>query len=213
MDATNLARWTRFAGKGGIGRCVAVHDCVAESAEDLMFLTVRLSFLSSFFSLSYMACAQGDEIVVLVQLTEEGRFLVSTRSQPIVRRAHSTHPRATAKASLATSTATPFAFTAVSRSPSSQSASPPRPPSLVPRPPRVRSPSLPVMRLRLPSRLSARCPRPSFPLHAMSHLPPQHAPRPLSLCPHLVPSSPACPRPASPPSRSLLTSPHSQNGP
>ncbi|EJD50153.1 hypothetical protein AURDEDRAFT_18366, partial [Auricularia subglabra TFB-10046 SS5] len=56
MDAANLARWTRFAAKGGIGRCVAVHDCVAESPEDLMFLT-------------------GDEIVVLVQLNEDGRFL------------------------------------------------------------------------------------------------------------------------------------------
>ena len=41
MDAANLARWTRFAAKGGIGRCVAVQDCVAESAEDLMFLKVR----------------------------------------------------------------------------------------------------------------------------------------------------------------------------
>lgn len=40
MDAQNLARWTRFAGKGGIGRCVAVQDCVAESPEELMFFKV-----------------------------------------------------------------------------------------------------------------------------------------------------------------------------
>ncbi|KAH7097869.1 hypothetical protein BKA62DRAFT_623365, partial [Auriculariales sp. MPI-PUGE-AT-0066] len=56
LDAQNLARWTRFALKGGIGRCVAVQDCVAQNPEDLMFL-------------------KGDEIVVLVQLSEEGRFL------------------------------------------------------------------------------------------------------------------------------------------
>jgi len=40
MDAAELARWTRFAAKGGIGKCTAIHDCVAESAEDLMFLKV-----------------------------------------------------------------------------------------------------------------------------------------------------------------------------
>ena len=38
MDATDLARWTRFAAKGGIGKCTAVQDCIAESTEDLMFL-------------------------------------------------------------------------------------------------------------------------------------------------------------------------------
>lgn len=41
MDATDLARWTRFATKGGIGKCTAVHDCVAERLEDLMFLKAR----------------------------------------------------------------------------------------------------------------------------------------------------------------------------
>jgi len=41
MDATELGRWTRFAAKGGIGKCSAIQDCVAESPEDLMFLMVR----------------------------------------------------------------------------------------------------------------------------------------------------------------------------
>ncbi|KAI5119214.1 hypothetical protein M0805_007725 [Coniferiporia weirii] len=49
MDATDLARWTRFAAKGGIGKCTAVQDCIAESPEDLMFL-------------------KDDEITVLMQL-------------------------------------------------------------------------------------------------------------------------------------------------
>ncbi|KIY70086.1 hypothetical protein CYLTODRAFT_321106, partial [Cylindrobasidium torrendii FP15055 ss-10] len=49
MDGAELARWTRFAGKGGIGKCTATADCVAENAEDLMFL-------------------KDDEITVLMQL-------------------------------------------------------------------------------------------------------------------------------------------------
>lgn len=40
MDAAELARWTRFAGKGGIGKGTAVQDCVAKNPEDLMFLKV-----------------------------------------------------------------------------------------------------------------------------------------------------------------------------
>ena len=40
MDATELARWTRFAAKGGIGKCTALCDCVAENDGDLMFLKV-----------------------------------------------------------------------------------------------------------------------------------------------------------------------------
>ena len=45
MDAQDLARWTRFAGKGGIGKCSAIIDCVAqEMGEDLMFLKVRICF-------------------------------------------------------------------------------------------------------------------------------------------------------------------------
>ncbi|KAJ7184311.1 hypothetical protein C8R46DRAFT_1299032 [Mycena filopes] len=56
MDAADLARWTRFAAKGGIGKCTAIGDCVAEAAEDLMFL-------------------KNDEIVVLMQLPEENLFL------------------------------------------------------------------------------------------------------------------------------------------
>ena len=41
MEAADLARWTRFAAKGGIGKCTAIVDCVAENADDLMFLKVR----------------------------------------------------------------------------------------------------------------------------------------------------------------------------
>jgi len=43
MDATELARWTRFAAKGGIGKCNALCDCVAENDGDLMFLKVPSS--------------------------------------------------------------------------------------------------------------------------------------------------------------------------
>ncbi len=42
MDASELGRWTRFAAKGGIGKCTAVQDCMAEQAGDLMFLKVSL---------------------------------------------------------------------------------------------------------------------------------------------------------------------------
>ncbi|KAI0747392.1 hypothetical protein C8Q74DRAFT_1320552 [Fomes fomentarius] len=49
MDANELGRWTRFAAKGGIGKCTAVQDCMAEQAGDLMFL-------------------KGEEITVLMQL-------------------------------------------------------------------------------------------------------------------------------------------------
>ncbi|KAI0935551.1 hypothetical protein AcV5_003953 [Taiwanofungus camphoratus] len=52
MDASELGRWTRFASKGGIGRCTALQDCVAEEPEDLMFM-------------------KDDEITVLMQLTEQ----------------------------------------------------------------------------------------------------------------------------------------------
>ncbi|KAG6859836.1 hypothetical protein C0995_003184 [Termitomyces sp. Mi166 len=38
MEAIDLARWTRFAAKGGIGKCTALVDCVAENSDDLMFL-------------------------------------------------------------------------------------------------------------------------------------------------------------------------------
>lgn len=52
MDPNDLARWTRFALKGGIGKCIAVDDCVAEDADDLMFLKVR----SNHFLLSHYLC-------------------------------------------------------------------------------------------------------------------------------------------------------------
>ena len=42
MDALELARWTRFATKGGIGKCTALRDHIAQESEDLMFLEVRI---------------------------------------------------------------------------------------------------------------------------------------------------------------------------
>ncbi|KAI0246565.1 rab-GTPase-TBC domain-containing protein [Lactifluus subvellereus] len=52
MDGPQLSRWTRFASKGGIGKCVALQDCVAEAQGDLMFL-------------------KNDEIIVLMQIPDE----------------------------------------------------------------------------------------------------------------------------------------------
>ena len=40
MEAAELVRWTHFAAKGGIGKCKATVDCVAESLDDLMFFKV-----------------------------------------------------------------------------------------------------------------------------------------------------------------------------
>ncbi|XP_006457379.1 hypothetical protein AGABI2DRAFT_123249 [Agaricus bisporus var. bisporus H97] len=54
MDAAQLARWTRFAAKGGIGKCTATYDCVAQGADDLMFFEASFSV--------------GDEIVVLMRI-------------------------------------------------------------------------------------------------------------------------------------------------
>lgn len=51
LEPADLARWTRFAAKGGIGKCVAQCDCVAESSDDLMFLKVCIrTFLLLFAS-------------------------------------------------------------------------------------------------------------------------------------------------------------------
>jgi hypothetical protein len=47
MESAELARWQRFAAKGGIGRSTAVVDCVAERDGDLMFLTVSFPFCCS----------------------------------------------------------------------------------------------------------------------------------------------------------------------
>jgi len=41
LEPVELARWTRFAAKGGIGKGTARCDCVAESPDDLMFMKVR----------------------------------------------------------------------------------------------------------------------------------------------------------------------------
>lgn len=75
MDAAQLSRWTRFASKGGIGKCIAQQDCVAREPDDLMFLKVTHTHsLSCFHSTLSL---QDDEIIVLMQLTEEdGIYLV-----------------------------------------------------------------------------------------------------------------------------------------
>ncbi|KAF5346504.1 hypothetical protein D9756_010105 [Leucocoprinus leucothites] len=51
MDADQLVRWTRFAAKGGIGKCTAVNDYIAQHSDELMFL-------------------KGDEIVVLLRIPD-----------------------------------------------------------------------------------------------------------------------------------------------
>ena len=56
LSATDLARWAKFALKGGIGKAVAKADRLADLDEDLMFL-------------------QEDEVVVLLDL-DDGDFLV-----------------------------------------------------------------------------------------------------------------------------------------
>jgi len=40
LEPADLARWTWFTAEGGIGKCVAQCDCVAESLDDLVFLKV-----------------------------------------------------------------------------------------------------------------------------------------------------------------------------
>ena len=40
MEAAELARWIHFAAKGGIGKCKATVDCVAECSDDPMFFKV-----------------------------------------------------------------------------------------------------------------------------------------------------------------------------
>ncbi|KIM37247.1 hypothetical protein M413DRAFT_448563 [Hebeloma cylindrosporum] len=57
LEPADLARWTRFAAKGGIGKCVAQCDCVAESSDDLMFL-------------------KDDEITVLLQIPDMDNFFL-----------------------------------------------------------------------------------------------------------------------------------------
>ena len=82
MDVAELSRWTRFAAKGGIGKCTAVQDCVAKHSDDLMFLNVRRSSLLSGLLITTQDI-QGDEIVVLMQLTgQKDAYLVCTRFIP-----------------------------------------------------------------------------------------------------------------------------------
>jgi len=76
LEPVELARWSRFAAKGGIGKCTATCDCVAESADDLMFMKVSLCLSSSIELLTVLY--KGDEITVLLQFHDkEGQYLVS----------------------------------------------------------------------------------------------------------------------------------------
>ena len=75
MKVHELARWTRFAAKGGIGKCIAVHDCVAQSSDDLMFLKVR----------SFGLVASGAQISnapPTTYRTTRSLFLCNCRSSP-----------------------------------------------------------------------------------------------------------------------------------
>ena len=84
MDGAHLARWTRFAAKGGIGKCTAVQDCIAESPEDLMFLKVSPRISAPYaFVLRHLPC-KDDEITVLMQLhSQTGWYLVRLVSFPL----------------------------------------------------------------------------------------------------------------------------------
>ena len=64
LEASELARWTRFAAKGGIGKCTAICDCVAASTDDLMFLKVL--FLASPFFSRLMAYMWGSRMMRLL---------------------------------------------------------------------------------------------------------------------------------------------------
>ena len=115
LKPADLARWTRFAAKGGIGKCVAQCDCVAESSDDLMFLKVccLLDFSASFAS----SLEQDDEITVLLQIPDLENFssyvfpllwLRELSSNPILH-------RATVKASSVDSLVWTSSFLAASR--------------------------------------------------------------------------------------------------
>ena len=80
MQVHELARWTRFAAKGGIGKCTAVHNCVAQSSDDLMFMKVRsLGPVATGVQISNLSDrTQDDEIIVLMQLQDlPDTYLVS----------------------------------------------------------------------------------------------------------------------------------------
>ena len=53
MEAAELARWTHLAAKGGIGKCKATVDCVAESSDDLMFFKVSATGSAAQFHLDF----------------------------------------------------------------------------------------------------------------------------------------------------------------
>ena len=129
MDASQFSRWTRFAKKGGIGRCVAMKNCAAEHPGDLMFFEVHsFLFLSSLFLLTQ--AGKGDEITVLMQLSDEdGLFLVRLLFPPTCATAHDRSTLNTARATVKVSLAAlwPHMFTSLGslRHPSFQSALPP----------------------------------------------------------------------------------------
>jgi hypothetical protein len=70
LEPANLAR---YAAKGGIGKCVAQCDCIAECSNDLMFFKGVLLDLDTSF-VSYLL---QDDITVLLHIPDqENIFLV-----------------------------------------------------------------------------------------------------------------------------------------
>ncbi|KAJ3766879.1 hypothetical protein EV361DRAFT_973800 [Lentinula raphanica] len=106
MDVTELSRWTRFAAKGGIGKCTAVQDCVAESSEDLMFL-------------------KDDEITVLMQIPDSDGLYLGYCEGVVGRfQAHTVHFHSKLKRPVMTKRNSSVASSRV-RSPTAMSPTPP----------------------------------------------------------------------------------------
>ncbi|KAK7456360.1 hypothetical protein VKT23_010607 [Stygiomarasmius scandens] len=116
MDAAQLSRWTRFAAKGGIGKCTATQDCIAEGEGDLMFM-------------------KDDVITVLMQTDVDGVFLGycegvvghfqsqhvqfhSKLKRPVMTKRNSSASRPSSSSGIAqTKSPTPSMFSAVTASP------------------------------------------------------------------------------------------------
>jgi hypothetical protein len=68
--------------KGGIGKCVAICDCIAENNNDLMFLKVRILLI----------CLQDDDITVPLQVQDaDGVFFVRPPLLPVIGRFQAKH--------------------------------------------------------------------------------------------------------------------------
>jgi hypothetical protein len=72
LEPADLAPWTRFAGKVGMGKCVAQCDCVAEISDGFMFLKVCSCLdLNTCFA-SFLV--QDDEIIAPLQIPDLENF-------------------------------------------------------------------------------------------------------------------------------------------